>query len=260
MPSKFLPAAIVFFAALLTCKAVLAASCLVVPEDQANGAVILDRGKEQMLSARTLLPDCSQVTLRRGVIHVLYETQDGVGKRQTCKDLNKPCSVDAGTGTSFLETLLKLVTYQSVPGGKKMDKDVSRLPGIPHGKVLSIEKAATFDLAKAGLTHWNLTLMDTDRKTPIYRKSGSDPVVRIPSNLLRPGGKYTVLIDGANQKYRGGFDILGGTEAQDVARQIRQATNDASATGRARKLDELITFYENNLDYEMELLREELKL
>jgi hypothetical protein len=25
-------------------------------------------------------------------------------------------------------------------------------------------------------------------------------------------------------------------------------------------LDELITFYENNLDYEMELLREELKL
>jgi hypothetical protein len=260
MYSRFVPASVVFLTALLTCKAVLAASCLVVPEDQTNGAVILNHGKEQMLSARTLLPDCSQVTLKRGVIHVLYETRDGEVKRQTCKDLNKPCHVDAGPGTAFLETLLKSVTYQRAPGGKKMDKDVSRLPGIPHGKVLSVEKAATFDLAKAGLTHWNLTLMDADRKTPIYRQSGSDPVVRIPSNLLRPGGKYTVLIDGAHQRYRGGFDILGGTEAEDVTRQIRQATNDAGVTARARKLDELITFYENNLDYEMELLHEELKL
>jgi hypothetical protein len=102
-------------------------------------------------------------------------------------------------------------------------------------------------------------LIDADRKTPIFRKAGSDPVVRIPSNLLRPGGKYTVLIDGGNQRYSSGFDILGGPEAQDVTRQVRQANNDANATARARKLDELILFYENNLDFEMELLREELK-
>jgi hypothetical protein len=260
MHNTFVPAFIVLLAALLTGQAVLAGPCLVVLEDQVSGAVIQDRGKEQTLSANTRLADCSQLTLKRGIIHVLYESQAGEVKRQTCKDPNKLCRIDASTGTSFLESLLKLVTYQSVPGGKKMDKDVSRLPGIPHGTVLSIDRATTFNLARAGLTQWSLTLIDADRKTPLFRKAGSDPVLRIPGNLLRPGGKYTVLIDGGNQRYSGGFDILGGTEAQDVAGQIRQATNDASATARARKLDELIIFYENNLDFEMELLREELKL
>jgi hypothetical protein len=260
MRNRVVTAAVVFLAALLAGRAALAASCLVVPEDPVNGAVIQDRGKEQALSASTRLADCSQLTLKRGVIHVLYESRDGEVKRQTCKDANKPCSVDGGTGTSFLESLLKLATYQSVPGGKKMDKDVSRLPGIPHGKVLSVERATTFNLAKAGLSQWSLTVIDADRKTPIFRQSGSEPVVRIPGNLLRPGGKYTVLIDGGNQRYKGGFDILGGTEAQDVTKQIRQATDDVGATARGRKLDEFIIFYENNLDFEMELLREELKL
>ena len=181
-------ASIVLLVALLMGQAVLAGPCLVVLEDQISGAVIQDRGKEQTLSANTRLADCSQLTLKRGIIHVLYESQAGEVKRQTCKDPNTPCRIDASTGTSFLESLLKLVTYQSVPGGKKMDKDVSRLPGIPHGTVLSMDRATTFNLARAGLTQWSLTLMDADRKTPIFRKAGSDPVLRIPGNLLRPGG------------------------------------------------------------------------
>jgi hypothetical protein len=143
MHNTFVPACIMFLVALLMGHAVFAGSCLVVLEDQVNGAVIQDRGKEQTLSANTRLSDCSQLTLRRGVIHVLYESPDGEVKRQTCKDPNKPCRVDGSTGTSFLEMLLKSVTYQSVPGGKKMDKDVSRLPGIPHGKILSIDRATT---------------------------------------------------------------------------------------------------------------------
>jgi len=109
-----------------------------------------------------------------------------------------------------------------------------------RGAVLSIERAATFNLAKAGLASWNLTLLSTDQKTPIHRQAGSDPVVRIPSNLLRSGGKYTWLIDGNNQKYKGGFDLLGTTEAEDIAKQIKQGPHDAGATARARKLDELI--------------------
>ena len=141
-----------------------------------------------------------------------------------------------------------------------MDEDVSRLPGIPHGKVFSMERATTFNMAKAGLTQWNITLMEAGSKRPIYRQSGSVSVVQIPSNLLRPGGKYSLLIDGSNKKYQGGFDILGGAEAADIAAQLRQAISDASATARGRKLDELIILYENNLDYEVELLREELKL
>ncbi len=255
MHRRFGLAFMVFVAALLMGKAVLAGSCLVDVEDPTNTAVIRDHDKEQQLLGSKLLSDCSQLVLVRGIIHVLYETENGI-TRKTCKDLNKPCSVEAGTWPSWLDP----VTYQSGPGGKKMDKDVSRLPGIPHGTILSTERAAIFNLTKAGFTRWNLTLIDADRKMPIYRKSGTDPVLRIPSNLLRPGGKYTWLIEGDNQKYRGGFDILGGTEAQDVEKHIKQATNDASATTRARKLDELIIFYENNLDYEMELLREELKL
>jgi hypothetical protein len=255
MYGRFVLASIVFLAALLPCKALLAGSCLVDLEDQAKGAVIQIHGKEQALSTSTRVSDCSQLVLVRGMIHVLYETQNGI-TRKTCKDLNKPCSVDAGTWPSWLDP----ATYQVASGGKKMDKDVSRLPGIPHGRVFSIERAATFNLAKAGLTYWNLTLMDAERRTPLYRKSGSDPVLQVPSNLLRPGGKYSLLIDGGNQRYKGGFDILGGTEAEDVSRQIRQVNNDASATARARKLDQLIIFYENNLDYEMELLREDLKL
>jgi hypothetical protein len=255
MHRRFIPASIAFFAVLLTCEALLAASCLVDLEDQANGAVIRDHGKEQQLLASKRFSDCSQLVLVRGMIHVLYENQNGI-TRKTCKEPNKPCSVESGTWPSWLDPS----TYQSGPGGKKMDKDVSRLPGIPHGRVFSLERAATFNLAKAGLTYWNLTLMDMDRKMPIYRKSGSEPIAQVPSNLLRPGGKYSLLIDGSSQKYKGGFDILGGTEAEDVAKQIRQANKDASATARAKKLDQLIIFYENNLDYEMELLREELKL
>ena len=254
MYSRFVPPSIVFLAVLLTCKAVLAASCLVVPDNQVTGVVILNQGKEQALTAHTKLSDCSQLTLARGVIHVLYETKNGEIKRKTCKAPNTLCSVEAGS----LPSLFESATYKAV--GKQMDKEVSRLPGLPHGRVSNIERAATFNLAKAGLTHWNLTLADADSKRVIYSKSGSDPVVQVPRDRLRPGGKYTVLIDGGHQKYKGGFDILGGTEAEGVAKQITQVNKDASATARARKLDELILFYENNLDYEVELLREELKM
>jgi hypothetical protein len=109
------------------------------------------------------------------------------------------------------------------------------------------------------LASWNLTLLSTDQKTPIYRQAGSDPVVRVPGNLLRSGGKYTWRIDGNNQKYKGGFDLVGTTEAEAIAKQIKQGPHDAGATTRARKLDKPIVSYENNLDYEVEVLREELK-
>jgi hypothetical protein len=254
MPSRFIPPSLAFLAVLLACKVVLAASCLVVPEDQVKGAVILNQGKEQALTAHTKLSDCSQLTLARGVIHVLYETQNGEIKRQTCKAPNTPCSVGAGSVPSLFES----VTHKAV--GKQMDKEVSRLPGLPHGRVFNVERAATFNLAKAGLTHWNLTLTEADSKRTVYSHSGNGPVVQIPKDRLRPGGKYIVLIDVGNQRYTGGFDILGGTEAASVAREITQVQTDTNATARAKKLDELILFYENNLDYEVELLREELKM
>jgi hypothetical protein len=262
MASRRVPACLVFWAVVLTCKVLLAASCLVDPDPQAQDKDTRIRfddpkkpGPEEKLSKSERFSDCSHLKLEKGIIHVLYETPDGV-RRKTCKDAGQPCSVNAGTWPSFLD----LFRYQPRPGGKKMDAAVSRLPGIPYGKVFSIERAATFNLAKAGLASWNLALLGTDQKTPIYRQAGNDPVVRLPSNLLRPGGKYTWLIDGNNQKYKGGFDILGGAEAEDIAKQIKQANNDAGATVRARKWDELIILYENNLDYEVEFLREELKL
>jgi hypothetical protein len=123
-----------------------------------------------------------------------------------------------------------------------------------------MERAATLNLGKAGFTRWNLTLTEAGGKRPIYQKAGSDSVVQVPSNLLRPGGKYTLLIDGGSKKYKGGFDILGGTEAQDIAGQLQQVGSGASDTLRGRQLDELIILYDNDLDYEVELLREELKL
>jgi hypothetical protein len=256
MPSRYVPAFLVCLALLLTCRTLLAASCQVVLENPEAGAVLLNHGKELPLKDNaTQLSDCSQLTLVRGIVHVLYETQNGV-TRKTCKVSNTSCNVDAGKWPSWLD----LFKYQGRPGGKKMDEAVPRLPGIPYGKVFSLERAATFNLSKAGLTQWNLTLIETGGKTPIYRKPGSDPVAQVPSNLLRRGGKYTVLIDAGPQKYKGGFDLLGGAEAADIAEQIKQATTNAGATARAKKLDELIIYYENNLDYEVELLREELKL
>src|SRR6266508_4874222 len=104
MHSRFILASTVFLGARLTSKALLASSCLVDLEDQAKGAVIQDHGKEQTLSASTRLSDCSQLVLVRGIIHVLYETQNGI-TRKTCKDVNKPCSVDAGTWPSWLDPL-----------------------------------------------------------------------------------------------------------------------------------------------------------
>jgi hypothetical protein len=87
MHRRFIPASIAFFAVLLTCEALLAASCLVDLEDQANGAVIRDHGKEQQLLVSKRFSDCSQLVLVRGMIHVLrkpewHHTQDLQGAQQ----------------------------------------------------------------------------------------------------------------------------------------------------------------------------------
>ena len=254
MYSKYVPASLMCLAVLLTCQTLLAASCLVDP-DSKNTRIKPDGKMVESLPTSKKFSDCSRLELVSGMIHVLYETPDGL-KRQTCKEAGQICPVTTGTWPSWLDSFKP----QSRPGGKKMDEEFSRLPGIPHGKVFSGERAATLNLGKAGFTHWNLTLMEAGGKRPLYQKSGSDPVIQVPSNLLRPGGKYILLIDGSNKKYKGGFDILGGTEAEDIAGQIRQASKDTNVTARGRKLDELIILYENNLDYEVELLRDELQL
>jgi hypothetical protein len=254
MHRKYLPASFVCLAALFTCKTLLAASCLVDPDPKVPAQIKPDGKTLEQLSSSKPFSDCSKLVLVSGVINVLYETPDGL-KRLTCEKADKLCSVNAGTWPSWLEPFKP----KARAGGKKMDEEVSRLPGIPYGKVFSVEKATTFNLGKAGFNHWNLTLTEANGKKPIYSKSGSDPTVQVPSSLLRPGGKYTLLIDG-NKKYKGGFDILGGTEAEDIAKEIKRVGTDTSATARTRKLDELIILYENNLDYEVELLREELKL
>jgi hypothetical protein len=222
--------------------------------------------KETGLTKSEKFPDCSELVLLKGKIHVLYETPDGL-KRQTCevkkndtevnkKDEGKQCHVHAGKLPSWLD----LVAYQKSSAGKKMDETVSRLPGIPYGRVYNLERAAMLNLAKAGLSQWNLTLLDASSKKPLYRQSGNSPTLQMPSNLLRLGGKYTLVIDGGPQKYTGGFDLLGGAAAADIAAQIKQAHANTDSTPRAKKLDELIIYYENNLDYEVELLREELHL
>ena len=255
MHKIFLPAFLVFLVALFTCKALLAASCQVDPEPP-NASILIGKNRQQATLEKSDKFDCSNLEVVQGMIHVLYE-HSGELKHKICKGANKPCSIEAGsTWPSWLDPFKP----KSRPGGKKMDEDVSRLPGIPRGKVFSMERAATFNLGKAGFTRWNLTLTEAGGKRPIYQKSGSDPIVQVPSNLLRPGGKYTLLIDGGSKKYKGGFDILGGVEAQDIAGQLKQASSDASATARGRQLDELIILYDNDLDYEVELLREELKL
>jgi hypothetical protein len=262
LPGRSVPTFLVFLAIVLTSRVLLAASCLVDPEPQAPNHdtwVRVDDPKhpvpQERLTESKRYSDCTRLVLVKGIIHVLYETPDGVSLK-TCKDPGQPCSVNAGTWPSWLD----VYKYQTRPGGKKMDEALARLRGVPYGRILHVERAATFNLAKAGLPSWKLTLLSTDEKTPIYRLAGSEPVVQIPGNLLRSGGKYTWLIDGNNQTYKGGFDLLGVTEAEEIAKQIKQGTRDAGATARARKLDELIVLYENNLDYEVELLREELRL
>jgi len=261
-PSRCVPALLVFLSIILTCGVLFAASCLVDPEPQPPNNdtwVRVDDPKhpvpQERLTESKRYSDCARLVLVKGIIHVLYETPDGVS-RKTCKDAGQPCSVNAGTWPSWLD----VYKYQTRPGGKKMDETVVRLQGVPYGRVLNIERAATFNLAKAGLPSWKLTLLSAEQKTPLYRQAGTDPVIRIPSNLLRSGGKYTWLIDGNNQTYKGGFDLLSAKEAEEIGKQITQGTHDAGATARARQLDELIVLYENNLDYEVELLREELKL
>jgi hypothetical protein len=257
MPRKYIPAFFIYLGVLLTCKTLLA-NCLVKPEPQAKEATNIKpkQGKSFELNDKRELPDCSQLMLISGMIHVLYLDPEGL-KHVYCKDAGKLCPVDvAGTWPSAGDSTNTHTGF----AGKKMDETVSRLAGIPYGKIFSPERAATFNMAKAGLTQWNLTLLDATNKKPIHRQSGSAPVIQIPVHLLRPGGKYTLLIDAGNQKYKGGFDILGGAQAQDIADQIKQLSNDNSATELSRKLDELIILYENNLDYEVEYLREELNL
>jgi hypothetical protein len=186
---------------------------------------------------------------------VLYETADGL-QRQSCDKAGKPCVISAGKWPSWPD----LVGTSIRAGGKKMDEEVSRLPGIPHGKIFSIQRAATFNMAKAGLSQWHLSLLDARSKKVIYRKGGNNRMIQVPANLLRQGGKYTVAIEGSSVRYKGGFDILGGSEAEEIAGEIREAKNNTSATARGKKLDELIILYDYNLDYEVELLREELQL
>jgi hypothetical protein len=236
------------------CKT-LAASCLVVPAPP--GASIKPDGttKEELeINEAKALPDCSRLALVSGSINVLYETSEGL-KRKPCKAAGQ-CEIHAGTWPSWLDT----ARTHARAGGKRMDKEVSRLPGIPHGRIFSMEKAATFHMARAELSQWHLSLSDASNKKLIYRQGGSDRVVQVPTNLLRTGGKYTVAIEGSSVRYKGGFDILGGAEAAEITKEIKQVNSNTGVTARERKLDELIVLYENNLDYEVELLREELQL
>jgi hypothetical protein len=253
MRKNHVPAFIICCAVFAAYEFLMAASCVVDPDPQAN--IKADGKTQERLSSSKDLSDCSRLELVSGTINVLYETADGV-KRQTCTAAGQSCAVTAGTWPSWRD----MFRYQSRPGGKKMDETVTRLPGIPYGRLFSLERAATINLGKANLAQWNLTLLDAQTNKALYRQSGTQPVLQIPNQLLRPGGKYTLVIDGGTQKYKGGFDILGGTEAEDIAKQLKQANRDAGASARARKLDELIISYESNLDYEVQLLREELKL
>lgn len=122
MPSRCVPACLVFLAVMLACKVVLAASCLVDPDPQArDNDTRIGFGdpkklkSEEKLSRSKQFPDCSELVLVKGVMHVLYETPDGV-RRQTCKDAGKPCPINTGTWPSWLD----LFTYQPRPDRKSV--------------------------------------------------------------------------------------------------------------------------------------------
>jgi hypothetical protein len=103
MPSRYVPAFLGCLVLLLTCRALLAASCQVVLENPDPGTVLLNRNKEQPLKENgTQLSDCSQLKLVRGIVHILYETQNGV-TRKTCRTPGSPCNVDDGKWPSWLD-------------------------------------------------------------------------------------------------------------------------------------------------------------
>jgi hypothetical protein len=90
MHSRFVLASIVFLAALLTCNALLAASCLADPEDQVKGADILNYREKQTLLASTRLPDCSQLAIVRGIS--MYNTKPRTASRARPAKIQMPTS------------------------------------------------------------------------------------------------------------------------------------------------------------------------
>jgi hypothetical protein len=230
----------------LASELALAGSCTVVPEGNAKYLV---GGKPP---ASNSPPDCSKLEVLEGRIYVVYENAKGELKSQPCQ--RGPCLIDSSSSASWRDQ----VSYASVQGGRRMDKNVTRLAGIPSGRILNPSSATTFNFARAGISQWRLEVFDTAGRHPIYQRSGSEGSIQLPANLLRAGGKYAWQIHAYNEKFSGGFDILSVQEAEPILRQVKEAGRDGSPVGA--KLQELIVYYENSLDFEMDLLRQELKI
>ena len=80
-PSRYVPTFLVFLAIVLTCRVLLAASCLVDPEPQPPNNdtwVQVDDPKhpvpQEPLIESKRYADCARLVLVKGSIHVLYET------------------------------------------------------------------------------------------------------------------------------------------------------------------------------------------
>jgi hypothetical protein len=234
-------------------------SCKVVAQDETRPASIRADETEQTVKAGSLeVRNCS-VEVRRGGggVYLLYWTKTGDRKRRPCEP-GETCQAEPEAKNVLAQVFAGAPGF--IPGGKRMDKDVQQLEGLPAGRIYSLERAGTFDFAAAGIGQWAVVVTEVGVRAPLFQRSGNEPVLRLSPGLFRRGGKYVWTVETGPARYSGGFDILGAGEAGEVEQDLQRAGITGPGRTRAEKLDELMILFDYSLDYEARLLYRELKL
>jgi hypothetical protein len=231
-----------------------AGSCSLIPDTGDGKAQVQIGAATQTLDAAKHLTDCSSIVLKSGTAFLLYEV-DGEHQVKACK-INEPCATPAQSGLSFLapgEGGAKRV-------GQGLDKDYARLSGLPYGWVMRAESLATFSLARVQESVQKFTLFDQSQQ-PLVQAGAGQSSVAVPIDALKPGERYRWQLVTDKAQHEGSFRMIDDKKKLGIVKTLeaaRQASPNASVF--EKKLQELAVYRDYDLGYEMERLRQEMKL
>jgi hypothetical protein len=211
--------------------------------------------------------NCAGIAVVNGRVIVIFETAAGEMKSLSCAE-RQACPVPDGAKSRWSRLSSRFAGVSQVldgaperrPGGRRYDQDAQRLESLPSGKIYSVERAGDFDFGGSGIGTWTVVVTREPGRTPIFQRSGNDPMLRLPAGLLQRGGKYGWVLTTGGKRFTGGFDILGAAPAAEVERDLRDAGITDGPLTRKQQIDSLLVLFDHDLDHEVRLLSRELGL
>jgi hypothetical protein len=231
----------------------IAGGCSLIPDLNTGQAQVQIGGSTEGLTAAKHLAECSNIVLKSGAVALLYEV-DGEHRVKACAT-NEPCAADAKSAPSFLA--------QKGDGprvGQGLDKDYARLNGLPYGWILEPASVTTFGLARVQEKVQKFALLD-QAKHPLFEANVAQPSIAVPADLFKPGARYHWQIVTDRAQHEGSFRMMDDKKKQSIATALSAARESSpNASAFEKRLQELAVYRDYDLGYEVERLRQEMKL